>query len=459
MPLRRRLLVLVALVLGACLFLGGALTYWTGLHKIELEMSSAIEVGDSAVSDALTSIGTSGDPLAHLHRIVGSFDGDRHVKARLIGPDGSVRYSSRVRSPVDPPPHWLYWLLAGENHSREFQLPDGFKNLGRIELQADPHNEVGEVWEDLKLKFIIIAGFCSVVLALIYASLGRALRPLEGLSLALKQVGEGDYSAHVAEQGPEDLNLIYRAFNRMAEQLRAAEQQNQRLNEQLSTVQEEERSEIARDLHDEIGPFLFAVDVDAQSIPILLSRESGNAVADRAKAIRQSVQHMQVHLRNILSRLRPAMLIDQGLTHAVEHLVAFWHSRKPSITFHTDIEDARFSASVEETAFRVLQEGTSNAVRHGNPSMIHLTARRTDGGVLRIIVSDDGSGITKTTKRGFGLAGLKERVAVLDGELQVASKENGPGVTLIAKIPLPPDRHGKPEENTKARAQHENTHR
>lgn len=450
MPLRRRLLSLVALVLAACLLAGGALTYWTGLHKIELEMSSAIEVGSSTVADALSSIASRSDPLAQVHRIVGSFDGDRHVVARLIGPDGSVRDVSRLLKPVDPPPAWLYWLLAGKIHTREFDLPAQFKSLGMIDLRADPHNEIGEVWEDLKLKFIIISTFCGVVLALIYASLGRALKPLEDLSAALNRVGEGDYTAHVAEEGPEDLNLIYRAFNRMAERLRAAEQQNQRLNEQLSTVQEEERTEIARDLHDEIGPFLFAADVDAQSIPILLSRGANDDVTSRAKAIRQSVQHMQVHLRGILSRLRPAMLIDQGLTHAVEHLVAFWRTRKPSINFHADIDDVRFPARVEETAFRILQEGTSNAVRHGDPSTVHLTARLTDAGFLRVVVSDDGSGIDSTAKRGFGLAGMKERVAALNGEVRVASQENKKGVLLIAEIPIPAETRGKNNETTRA---------
>jgi two-component system sensor histidine kinase UhpB len=449
MPLRRRLLVLISLVLAACLLVGGVLTYWAGLRKIELEMSSAIEVGDSSISDSLSALSTSSDPEAQLRRIVRSFDGDRHLIARLILPDGSLKDISRLRIPSDPPPAWLYWLLAGKNHTREFALPAPYKNLGRIELAADPHNEIGEVWEDLKLKLIIISSFCGVVLALIYASLGHALKPLEDLSSALNRVGEGDYTAHVAEQGPEDLNLIYRAFNRMAGQLRSAEEQNQRLNEQLSTVQEEERSEIARDLHDEIGPFLFAADVDAQSIPILLSRGSSDDVANRAAAIRQSVQHMQLHLRGILSRLRPAMLIDQGLTHAVEHLVAFWRSRRPSIEFDSDIEDARFPARVEETAFRILQEGTSNAVRHGDPTTIGLTARRTASGTLRVTVSDDGSGIAATAKRGFGLAGMRERVAALNGELHVASQDNKKGVRLIADIPVPTETRKKTDEATR----------
>lgn len=448
MPLRRRLLALVALVLALCLVAGGALTYWHGLRKIDLEMSSAIGVGSSAISDALSTIGTGADAGVQVQRLVSSFDGDRHVIARLVAPDGSVIRTSRLKPPADPPPHWLYWLLSGSPRDRTFDMPEGLTQLGTITIVADAHNEVSEVWEDLKLKFIIIASFCGVVLALIYATLGRALRPLEQLSSALTRVGEGDYNAHVAETGPDDLKLIYRAFNRMAEQLSAAEQQNQRLNEQLSTVQEEERSEIARDLHDEIGPFLFAADVDAQAIPLLVSRDASSEIVNRSKAIRQSVQHMQLHLRGVLSRLRPALLIDQGLTHAVEHLVAFWKARRPQIAFRTDIEDERFPTGIEEVAFRILQEGTSNAVRHGQPSAIGLTARRTEDGMLRVVVSDDGCGITAKGTRGFGLAGMKERVASLDGRLRIADREGGKGVMLIVEIPLPLESRKKGERET-----------
>ena len=448
MPLRRRLLALVALVLALCLVAGGALTYWAGLRKIELEMSSAIEVADSAVSDALAAVPAGPDASAHIHRIVSSFNGDRHVLARRIAPGGAVADVSRLKAPVDPPPAWLYRLLAGVTHKKSYPLPDAAKDLGTLSIEADPHNEVGEVWEDLKLKFLIISGFCVVVLGLIYATLGRALKPLEDLSAALNRVGEGDYTAHVAETGPEDLNLIYRAFNRMAEQLRAAENQNQRLNEQLSTVQEEERAEIARDLHDEIGPFLFAVDVDAQSIPLLLSRSESGDVVSRSKAIRQSVQHMQLHLRNVLSRLRPAMLIDQGLVHAVEQLVAFWRARRPLITFDMNIEDERFPPNVEEVAFRILQEGTSNAVRHGKPARIGLSAREVQDGMLRVTVSDDGSGIAATSARGFGLVGMNERVAALGGRLRVADRGNEKGVMLIAEIPLPANRRSEANQDT-----------
>ena len=446
MPLRRRLLLLVAAILALCLAGGGALSYWHALRKIELEMSSAIDVGFAATEDALSDVGTV-DTMTHLRRIVSSFNGDRHLKATLIAPDGTVALKSRVKAPVDPAPQWLYRLLVGTTHKRELSLPDPIRNAGRIELEADPHNEVGEVWEDLKLKFIIIFGFCAVVLAAIYATLGRALRPLDALTEALSRVGQGDYSVHVAESGPQDLAQIYRSFNSMAEQLSSAEKQNRRLNEQLSTVQEEERSEIARDLHDEIGPFLFAVDVDAQSIPMLVESGKQDDVIERGRSIRQSIQHMQTHLRGILSRLRPAMFIDQGLTHAVEQLVAFWRLRRPNIQFHTDIDEQRFPARIEEAAFRILQEGTSNAVRHGSPSNVGLSARRQDD-VLTVTVSDDGQGIVAKSARGFGLSGMSERVNLLGGKLTVIELELKKGVTLVAELPLKStSKHLEPGEN------------
>jgi two-component system sensor histidine kinase UhpB len=182
MPLRRRLLALVALVLALCLVAGGALTYWHGLLKVELEMSSATDVAASAVGDAISTLDANPDAPAYLNRVVHSFDGDRHVVARLIARDGSVITESSLRSPGDPAPSWLYKLLAGPVHAKRIELPNDLEHIAAITIRADPHNEIGEVWEDLKLKFLIIAGFCSTVLALIYAILGRAHRPHKALS-------------------------------------------------------------------------------------------------------------------------------------------------------------------------------------------------------------------------------------------------------------------------------------
>lgn len=193
-------------------------------------------------------------------------DGDRHLRARLESYDRKTAVASRVRQPTTPPPAWLYRLLKGKPHETRLELPD---ERGRLVLTADPLNEITEVWDDAKLKLAIVGGFCMVVLALISAMLKRALQPLEHLSNALRQVGGGDYGAHVPESGPEELLAIYRGFNVMATRLATSEKQNCRLTgaKLLSARRKSAPRLVLRDLHDEVGPFLFAVDVDAQTLP------------------------------------------------------------------------------------------------------------------------------------------------------------------------------------------------
>ena len=222
----------------------------------------------------------------------------------------------------------------------------------------------------------------------------------------------------------------------MADQLQAAELQNRRLNAQLSTVQEEERADIARDLHDEIGPFLFAVDVDAQTIPTYLERGAVQDATVRASAIRQSVAHMQSHIRSILSRLRPSMLLDLGLSHAIDQLVAFWRKRHPGITFNVMAEQTSYGAKIDEVAYRIVQEAVSNAVRHGNPSRIGIAIRADDGGILRVSVSNNGKELMDNGSYGFGLAGMRERIAAQGGNLTISNTAGGQGVELIAALPL-----------------------
>lgn len=437
MTLRHRLIALIALVLPLSLLVGGLLTYWHAVRKVETEMAAALAFGESSVRDAMVSIAPSVDPTQYLARVVASFTGERHLRVSHTGADGKIAAESQVSRPKDPPPAWLVHMLAGPQHSISVELPDDLKRFGQLQITADPLNEVTEVWDDVTLKLTIIAGFFGLVLGLVYWALGRALRPLEDLSKALAEVGHGNFAAHVSENGPQELAAIYKEFNRMADQLQAAEMQNRRLNAQLSTVQEEERADIARDLHDEIGPFLFAVDVDAQTIPTYLQRGAVQDATSRASAIRQSVAHMQSHIRSILGRLRPSMLLDLGLSHAIDQLVAFWHKRHPGIMFNVIAEQTSYGAKIDEVAYRIVQEAVSNAVRHGNPSQIGIAIRADDGQMLRVSVSNNGRELMDNGSHGFGLVGMRERIAAQGGTLTIANAAAGQGVELNAVLPLP----------------------
>lgn len=434
MSLRRRLIILILLILPLSLLFGGVLTYWHALDKVETEMAAAIALGETTVRDAVGTWPQDQDVKEQAKRLVQVFDGDRHLRASLIGSDGAQIASSRPAAPGLPAPDWLQHALAGPVHSTDIALPS---QAGTLRMTADARNEIGEVWEDVTLKLKIIACFFGLLLALVYWTLDMALRPLDKLAVALSEVGHGNFTAHVDEKGPAELVAIYREFNRMADGLKDAEGQNRALTLQLNAVQEEERKDLARDLHDEIGPFLFAVDVDAQTISQYLQRGAYDEVAGRSAAIRQSVAHMQSHVRAILNRLRPAMLLELGLAQAIDQLVAFWRARHPGIAITADISQASYGEIVDEIAFRTVQEAINNAVRHGKPQSIRIEAV-TDPvlSALRLTISDDGAGIASSATPGFGISGMRERAAMAGGTLEVSQKPGRRGVTVIAMLPI-----------------------
>ena len=198
---------------------------------------------------------------------------------------------------------------------------------------------------------------------------------LERLAGAFGRIGAGDYTARVDTVGPPELVRLASGFNSMAEQLGKAEAQNRQLQEQLLSLQEEERADLARDLHDEIGPFLFAAGIDAAGIPALLEAGRYGEAGQRAEAIRELVAHMQTQIRSILRRLRPLSFGAVGLAEAISNLVGSWRHRHPGIDFVLDVAEADDSLNegARATVCRIVQESLCNAVRHASPGRIEIS--------------------------------------------------------------------------------------
>jgi len=277
-------------------------------------------------------------------------------------------------------------------------------------------------------------------LLLIVLALGRGLRPLERLAAAFGRIETGDYRARIPVRGAAELAALSRRFNRMAHRLEAMERQNRRMTEDLLGLQERERAEIARDLHDEVGPFLFAVKVDAARIERLAGDRPGGETAALARGIGETILGLQRRVRGLMGRLRPVGLAEFGLVEAIEALVRYWQLRDPDLVFEVsaDPDCGRCGELVEVTAYRVVQEALSNAVRHGAPG--HIAVRLSVAGAgepLVLEVSDDGPGIAGDARPGFGLSGMRERVAALGGRLMIGGNAEG-GVSVAAELPRRP---------------------
>lgn len=432
MSLRQRLLLNVALVIGLSLVVGAATTYWRAAEKIQLELHSAFVVGEQVLKDGVNALDGSPNPYHSLIGIIEQFNSGRHLKVAILDKSGERVVQSHLEMPSQPAPDWFYDLLAGETETAGVPIPPAIRGYSAFLIETDARNEVQEVWEDLGNSLLLIGILAGLVSALIYWTVGRELRPLEELSRALSLAAERDFSTRLEENGPRDVRAVTSVFNHMAAQLERAEASKTLLEEQLSSVQEEERAELARDLHDEIGPLLFSVGLDAAAVQRAMGKDGPGEVAERLESIREAIGLSQKRVLQILGRLRTGTVEDLGLESAVHGLVEFWTARKPGLQITTAIPEGGVGADFDAIVYRIVQESMSNAVRHGNTTAIDVNVSMNDG-FLSVRVVDNGGGL-KSNRAGHGITGMRERVASKRGFFSVGSLADGTGTVVEARF-------------------------
>jgi PAS domain S-box-containing protein len=222
---------------------------------------------------------------------------------------------------------------------------------------------------------------------------------------------------------------------RMQVELERALDENRMLSQQSMQVQEEERRNLARELHDELGQSLNAIKVDAVNI-----RDNGQADPDiRRSALAIIEVSTQVYdvVRSLMQRLRPVALDDLGLRSAVQYGVDQWQRRHRTVRcrFDTEGELDGFSEQVNITLYRLVQECLTNVTKHAEAASVTISLKR-EGNQVRFDFEDDGRGFDPAgRKQGLGLIGLRERVESLGGRFEPQSAP-GRGVRIRAVIPV-----------------------
>jgi two-component system, NarL family, sensor histidine kinase UhpB len=435
MSLRFRLITLVCLALVVSLALGGITGWVNASRSVRTEMRSALLVGRQTIDIAIERLQQAPDPSRHLDELVASFEGNRHLRVRLIGEAPAVTAPVVEKPPFGALPDWFVHLIRVAPVVDRVPITVGGHALGTLLLETDPHNEILEVWNEFTDSLVTPAVFCSLTILSIYLFVGRALRPLEALALALEQVGDGRYRTRIGGRLAPELARLRDSFNRMAARLAAADADNRRLNQQLLTIQEQERSELARDLHDEVSPFLFAINIDAASASRMLNEGRTAEARGHVQSIIDAVRPMQRQVRSMLGRLHPIGLEEFGLREAIENMIAFWRRRRPEIRYKLAVSAGceRLSQLTSRTICRIVQESLSNAVRHADPTLVTVSIDRRSEEVW-VQITDDGRGMREPSRLGYGLVGISERVRAMGGRLTFSS-EHGKGFAVAALLP------------------------
>src|SRR5260221_9944681 len=194
---------------------------------------------------------------------------------------------------------------------------------------------------------------------------GRALAPLKALSQAMTDIESGRYSTRVTPGGAPELATICTRLNHLAATLGDAVEEKRRLAERTVSLQDVERKEIARELHDEFGPYLFALRAHAGALMRLseVGVPDANALRRHGAAILEQVNALQQFNRRILERLRPVGLAELGLREALGALLRLWGESHPDMGVGTTISPP--PGETRGTAHATIYRGIQEAVAHG----------------------------------------------------------------------------------------------
>lgn len=209
------------------------------------------------------------------------------------------------------------------------------------------------------------------------------------------------------------------------------------LSRRMTETLEDERRQIAHELHDEFGQVLNAIKLEAVAI-CNRSECRDPELARGAANIATLTDGVYSSVRQMLRRLRPVALDELGLPGALEHAVSEWRERMPGTTIALHVgELPPLPDAVAIVIFRMFQESLTNIVRHAHADQIRIKLGLSpDASRLLFVVSDNGSGAKPDQiTRGLGLVGMKERIESLAGTLTVQCAPNG-GFSVAASIPV-----------------------
>jgi two-component system sensor histidine kinase UhpB len=324
----------------------------------------------------------------------------------------------------------------------------------------------------IKKKEQILVGSLIATIALVFSAifglyLARGLtRPLSSTITALRRIRGGNYDIELDATASGEIGELQSTIVEMSENLKQfkenleakvaartqdlevarnqalkAHAENQRLIHKVHSAVEEERGNIAVEIHDHLNASLIVAKLSAQRIVDLTKKNPATPITNEIKAKAQSVIDITVELyqlaRGIVKRLRPEIIDTLGLRDAVDEMVRHYDDIHPNCQFKL-VAEGDFSAIQSELAissYRIIQEALSNVVKHADANRAKVELQIQDQELV-ITVSDNGKGFSQDSiEPGIGLIGMRERAYSWSGQLEVLSKI-GHGTTIIATLPL-----------------------
>ncbi|MBS7544664.1 ATP-binding protein [Ancylobacter oerskovii] len=398
-----------------------------------LEMLSSVAIAERLVQETAERLAETAGGGVSLTQLPLHITGLRHVRIHIEDPTGRILAeapSSTAAHGEDDEtgevPGWFTALVTVEPAGKTIPVVENGRTIGLVRISGEASDEIAEVWQDMSDLALLAMVVNIVILAALHLVLGRLLQPLQRLSAGLHELEEGHFEHRLKLPRVRELARIVERFNALGTALNMARQDNLRLNERLVRVQDDERRQIAADLHDELGPCLFGLRANLESIGRLLDRldaEPAGRIGERVATMSDILDRVQEGNRGLLRRIRPMALGHVPLSAVIAELLADFERHAPDRRFDLWLDNVaeHYADSLEITVYRCVQEAVTNALRHGQAGRIAVSLREeVNGERLSLAVEDDGLGLQPGSTPGFGLIGIEERIGALGGSWQLA---------------------------------------
>lgn len=438
MSLRHQINLRILFFSVCILILGGSIAIWQARTAVTEEVDSSINMALQLIE-----IGFSKPPSTSLNESdwlyrLRALKETRHLNIQMRQPTGhiiNITQKDLRTSESDLPPRWFVNLVVSDYPEAEYQLKTSDGKPLTLLIQANPLDEITEIWQETTAFFVSITLLVLLTFLAVHLVFNKTLKSIDIIVNGLKLIETGQYRQKLPEFSTHEYDCIAKAINRMTDVLHATQQENRGLTQHSLQIQEEERRHLAQELHDELGQSLTAIKVMA--VTAAHEQSDTQKITDSIISV---CDHLMTVVRSMMHQLHPLILTELGLKAALEDMVNHWSERNPQLTLNIECSDNidALDQKISIQLFRLIQECLTNTVRHAHAKKVNiaLVTQHETPDKLKLQFSDDGVGCEiNRVSAGFGLRGMQERIKSLGGELAIAS-EPGQGMTISAEIPI-----------------------
>ncbi len=352
----------------------------------------------------------------------------RHLRIQFFNNDDILLEETlNTIDEIKPPPSWFISLI--ENLSQEIffskiNIEQRGELTGYILIKPEPIYEYAEIWQQIKVGLWIIGAFLILINIVVLILFSHMIKPINKIIEGFEKLESGNFKSKIKKSNILELDIIGKKFNSMIDNLRQSNNKIHQLSQNLIDVQEQEKSELARDLHDELGQSLTALQAEAASISKSTKKKS------RDEAIFNVIKlskNMMLSTREIIKKLNLGLIEDLGFESALIDLFENWKRRFKGVKFEYKMDEKSFKKiTKKKTAhlYRIFQEALTNIAKHSSPKKIQINIKHLENNDrTRILISNDGINNDLSNQEGLGLIGIAERVDQINGTLEVSKKK------------------------------------